>query len=173
MGTKKALIVVDMQNDFITGSLKNDAAAKIIPFINEKIKEFNEDENAGIIFTRDSHFENYLDTLEGKHLPVKHCIYGSEGWQISPEINVPNTALFIDKQHFGYDDWTKYLKQCEEIYICGTVTSICVASQALVIKAQCPYAEVYIYEKGCAGLSEEDHNAAIKTMEMCQCNILR
>ena len=168
MGTNKALIVVDMQNDFITGSLKNDAAAKIIPFINEKIKEFNEDENAGIIFTRDFHFENYLDTLEGKHLPVKHCIYGSEGWQISPEINVPNTALFIDKQHFGYYDWAKYLSQCDEIYLCGTVTSICVLSNFSIIKALCPYSEVFVYKQGCADLSDKQQEAAFSVIQSQQ-----
>ena len=96
----KFFIVIDMQNDFVTGSLANPAAAKTIPFIKEQIQRYKE-KGYQVIFTRDTHYENYMETGEGKHLPVVHCVKGTKGWEIVPELNSTPEAIEIDKEHFG------------------------------------------------------------------------
>lgn len=167
----KHFVVVDMQNDFCTGALKNDAAVAIIPRIKAEIQAAKAEE-ANIIFTRDTHAENYMETGEGKHLPVKHCVKDTEGWQVVPELmeETDEKTLFIDKTHFGFDNWSKYIKEGDEVTICGTVTSICVASNALALK-MIEGVEVTVIADCCAGLTKEDHEAALKVMECCQCNI--
>ena len=120
----KTLIIVDMQVDFISGSLANVEAQKIIPNMKNFIKEFEGD----IICTRDTHYSNYLETNEGKHLPVEHCIEGSDGWQIWPGLEADG-AIFIDKPSFGYMDWSSY--NLEEVEIIGLCTDICVVSNAI------------------------------------------
>lgn len=167
----KHFVVVDMQNDFCTGALKNDDAVAIIPRIKAEIQAAKAEE-ANIIFTRDTHAENYMETGEGKHLPVKHCVKDTEGWQVVPELmeETDEKTLFIDKTHFGFDNWPKYIKEGDEVTICGTVTSICVASNALALK-MIEGVEVTVIADCCAGLTKEDHEAALKVMECCQCNI--
>lgn len=167
----KHFVVVDMQNDFCTGALKNDDAVAIIPRIKAEVQAAKAEE-ANIIFTRDTHAENYMETGEGKHLPVKHCVKDTEGWQVVPELmeETDEKTLFIDKTHFGFDNWTKYVKEGDEVTICGTVTSICVASNALALK-MIEGVEVTVIADCCAGLTKEDHEAALKVMECCQCNI--
>lgn len=171
----KALIVIDMQNDFITGSLKNENAdwPAVIDFINEKIDEFHKIENGAVIFTRDTHFKNYLDTQEGKNLPVEHCLMGTEGWNVTSELHALETDTFIDKKQFGYENWGRYLKNIDEVFIVGTVTEICVISNSLAIKTLCPNVKVHILEKGCVGLTKENHDAAMKVMASCQCDIIK
>lgn len=171
----KALIVVDMQNDFITGSLKNENAdwPAAIDFINKKIDEFHEMEDGGVIFTRDTHFKNYLDTQEGKNLPVEHCLMGTEGWEITDALHVNESDAVIDKNQFGYENWRQYLRDVDEVFIVGTVSEICVVSNALAIKAAAPNVVVHILEKGCVGLTEENHDAAMKVMASCQCDIIK
>ena len=167
----KHFIVIDMQNDFCTGTLANKDAVAIIPRIKAELQAAKA-EKANIIFTRDTHSEDYLETGEGKHLPVKHCIWNTKGWEIVPELmeETDEDTLFIDKFHFGYDDWAEFIKEGDEVVICGTCTDICVVSNSLAIKA-IENVEVTVIADCCAGLSKESHEAALKVMECCQCNI--
>ena len=167
----KHFIVIDMQNDFCTGALANKDAVAIIPRIKEELQKARA-EGSNIIFTRDSHSEDYLETGEGKHLPVKHCIMYTKGWEIVPELmeETDEDTLFIDKFHFGYDGWEEFIKEGDEVTICGTVSEICVCSNALALKA-IEGVEVTVIADCCAGLTKEGHEAALKVMECCQCNI--
>ena len=167
----KHFIVIDMQNDFCTGALANKDAVAIIPRIKEELQKARA-EGSNIIFTRDTHGEDYLETSEGKYLPVKHCVKDTKGWQVVPELmeETDENTLFIDKLHFGYSGWEEFIKEGDEVTICGTVTSICVISNALAIKA-IEGVEVTVIADCCAGLTKEDHEAALKVMECCQCNI--
>jgi nicotinamidase-related amidase len=176
----KTLIVVDMQNDFIDGSLANPAAAAIVEPMVEYIKNFEGD----IIFTKDTHYSNYLDTQEGRNLPIKHCIYDTDGWHVKSElwnaayVNNPNTrrhsVTSVDKESFGdiaelsdnIDDYT------DEIYICGTCTDICVISVALNLKARFPEVKMYCIADLCAGLTPEKHVAALEVMKSCQIEVI-
>ena len=132
----KHFIVIDMQNDFCTGALANKDAVAIILRIKEELQKARA-EGSNVIFTRDTHSENYLETGEGKHLPVKHCVKDTEGWQVVPELmeETDENTLFIDKPHFGYNGWEEFIKEGDEVIICGTVTSICVLSNATATKA--------------------------------------
>ncbi len=167
----KHFVVVDMQNDFCTGALANKDAVAIIPRIKAEVQAAKY-EKANIIFTRDTHAENYMETGEGKHLPVKHCVKDTEGWQVVPELmeETDENTLFIDKTHFGFDNWVEYVKEGDEVVICGTCTDICVVSNALALKA-IEGVEVTVIADCCAGLTKESHEAALKVMECCQCNI--
>lgn len=167
----KVLIIIDMQNDFITGTLANPEAQRIIPFIKEKIAEFRE-ENAKILYTHDTHGLNYLETLEGKKLPIKHCIAGTEGWQIVKELRPAENEKTICKSAFGFNNWRLYLDNRDEIYLCGTCTDICVISNALAIKTACPESEVYVFKDGCAGLTKEKHEHALDVMASCQIEVI-
>ena len=164
-------IIVDMQNDFCIGSLKNEAAVAIIPGIVKKAEELRK-QGWKIIATRDTHFENYLVTQEGRKLPVPHCIKNTEGWKVVDEIR-PLVDVYIDKNSFGYSDWefklySKDSEIVEEIAMCGTCTSICVASNFSILKALYSETPITIYKDLCADVTEEAHNAAIKVMEMQQ-----
>ena len=135
---KRLFIIIDMQNDFVTGSLKNEEAKKIVPNMVKFLDDL--DKNTNLIFTRDTHYENYLDTNEGKHLPIKHCIINTNGHEIIDELKkFTSNSLVIDKLSFGLtsDKWNDYLKeyQFDEIYIMGVCTDICVISNALALKA--------------------------------------
>lgn len=165
---KKTLIVVDMQNDFINMALGTVEAEAILPAVREKIEKY---EAAGdeIIFTRDTHGEDYLNTPEGKKLPVPHCIKGTLGWQIADGLYVEG-AKIIDKPNFGWPNWSEEV--LEEVEIVGLCTDICVVSNALIIKATFPDAEVTVDSSCCAGVTPESHAAALKTMGMCQINII-
>ena len=168
--SNKALIVVDMQNDFVTGSLTNPAASKTIPFIKSEIESGN---YSKIIFTKDTHFENYLDTQEGKNLPVKHCIHKTEGWEIVDELkpysNDSNTVL---KDTFGYVGWTLELEDCDEAVFVGTCTDICVVSNVLMVKSIFPELKVTVLTNGCSGTTLIRHNAALEVMKSCQVNVV-
>ncbi|MDO5311659.1 MAG: isochorismatase family cysteine hydrolase, partial [Clostridia bacterium] len=137
----KILVVVDMQNDFITGDLGSDAAKRIVPKVKEKIENFD----GRIIFTRDTHFENYLNTQEGAKLPVVHCIKGSEGWKICGELS-QYAAEIVDKPTFGSLELPDVI-QCgddsiDEIELCGLCTDICVISNAMILKAAFPEVKI-------------------------------
>ena len=165
---KKTLIVIDMQNDFIDGSLGTDEAVKIVPNVRKKIEEYrsNGDE---IIFTRDTHGEDYLSTPEGKKLPVVHCVKNTHGWQIADGLDVPD-AIHIDKPSFGYIHWDK---SCvEKIELVGLCTDICVVSNALILRALFPNAEISVDSACCAGVTPETHNSALATMKMCQIDVV-
>ncbi len=181
---KKLLIVVDMQNDFLTGSLANPEAVRILPNVRREI------ENADfLIFTRDTHDENYLNTQEGKNLPVPHCIKNTAGWEIVPELvecakrKCPNYHV-IDKPTFGWNGWFDFftedgilsddsiLSEVDEVEFTGTCTDICVVSNALAFKASFPEISVCVKSDACAGLTPEKHKAALDVMASCQIRVI-
>lgn len=166
----KYFIVIDMQNDFVTGSLANPAAKATIPFIKNQIEHFKE-KGYQIVFTRDTHAENYLETNEGKHLPVVHCVKGTKGWEIVPELNSTPEAIVIDKTHFGYTDWDCLIKPGDEVVMCGTVGSICVAANVSMLKA-IENVEVTVLKEGVSDLSDEMKEAALKVMAAQQAKII-
>lgn len=172
---KKALIVVDVQNDFTTGSLGTQEAQNAIPFIKEYISKAYDD-GFDIIYTQDTHDYDYLNTLEGKYLPIEHCIYGTWGWQIVDGIGYKNAngrVRYCEKGQFGYDDWyTEYLDQYDEVIMMGFCTDICVITNALNIKTVFPNLPITVIAKGCAGINPERHNAALEVMKSCQINII-
>lgn len=165
---KKTLIVVDMQNDFIDGSLGTKEAQAIVSNVKKKIEEYKT-KGDEIIFTRDTHPENYLETSEGKKLPVVHCVKGTEGWQISDKLDTEG-AKIIDKPSFGWMNWDK--ENFEEIEMIGLCTDICVVSNALILKATFPDVEITVDASCCAGVTVATHNAALETMKMCQINVI-
>ncbi len=164
----KTLIVIDMQNDFIDGSLGTREATMILENVGEKIAEYRKNGHR-IIFTRDTHEENYLDTPDGKKLPVKHCIKGTDGWQIADGL-ASKGDLIIDKPSFGYTGWGKM--NFTEVELVGLCTDICVVSNALILKALFPDAEIKVDSSCCAGVTPDTHKAALETMKMCQIEIL-
>lgn len=168
MDMKKTLIVVDMQNDFINGVLGTEEAVAIVENVKKKIARYQAD-GEKIIFTRDTHQDNYLDTNEGKYLPVPHCIEGTEGWQIPEDIAVEG-AIYLNKPSFGYLDWKQY--HLEEVELIGLCTDICVVSNALIIKALYPEIKVSVDANCCAGVTPESHQAALTTMKMCQIEVV-
>lgn len=173
MKNKKLLVVVDMQNDFITGSLRNEDAIAIVGNVVAKVKAAAADKDE-IIFTRDTHQPNYLDTLEGKNLPVKHCIEGTDGWQIIPELkDFAMKAEVIDKKTFGFDGWNYLLlgNSYSEIELCGVCTDICVVSNALMLRASFPNTKIMVDSSCCAGVTKEKHEAALEVMKSCQISV--
>ena len=168
----KHFIVIDMQNDFCTGALANKDAVAIIPRIKAELQAAKA-EKANIIFTRDSHSEDYLETGEGKHLPVKHCIMYTKGWEVVPELmeETDEDTLFINKLHFGYDDWEEFINEGDEVVICGTVGSICVAANVSMLKA-IENVEVAVLKDGVSDLSDEMKDAALKVMAAQQAKII-
>ncbi len=166
----KYLIVVDMQVDFISGSLGSDDAIRIVPNVAEKVKGFG----GRVIFTRDTHGENYMETQEGKKLPVKHCIKGTDGWQICPEL-LPYAENIIDKVTFGSVELPSVIKSynddIDEIELCGLCTDICVISNAMVLKAAFPEVKITVDQSCCAGVTKESHNIAISAMKAVQIEI--
>lgn len=181
--TKKILIVIDMQNDFITGTLANKEAQKILPRVAELIKNFKGD----VIFTRDTHEDDYLETNEGKHLPVKHCVEGTYGHQIHRDLLGWRDVIVIDKEAFGSFELVNKIRNlynltgiyvngkepCDEleIHICGTCTDICVVSNAMLLKTAFPEFKIVVHKKACAGTDWKSHNAALDIMKKCQIEI--
>ncbi|MBR4543355.1 MAG: cysteine hydrolase [Lachnospiraceae bacterium] len=164
----RALIVVDMQNDFIDGSLGTKEAVSIVPKVKKKIEEAQA-EGREVIFTRDTHYDDYLETNEGKHLPVVHCVEESRGWEISEELDA-SASTIINKNTFGYTGWTDF--DFEEVELVGLCTDICVVSNALIIKALFPEIKVSVDASCCAGVTPEAHEAALVTMRSCQIEIV-
>lgn len=168
----KALVVVDMQNDFVTGSLANQAAQGIVSDIAKFISEFDGD----VYATRDAHSANYMGTQEGKNLPVMHCIKGTSGWEIVPEIEaalVEKNAKIINKPTFGSKKLAKKIarRKYESVVLVGVCTDICVISNAAVIKAFDPEVKIVVRKTLCAGVTPESHENALKAMAACQCEI--
>ena len=171
---KDYLIVVDMQNDFITGVLGSAEAQAIVPAVVDLVKSFSPD---NIWFTRDTHYENYLNTAEGQHLPVEHCIKGSDGWHVIDEVKdaFGGALAYVNKETFGYSDWAKVLpdaNQIGSITLCGVCTDICVVSNVLIIKALYPEVPISVVANCCAGVTPEKHEAALETMRSCQINVI-
>ena len=183
---KKITIVIDMQNDFLTGTLANPDAVSIIPSVLEQIK------NADIVmYTRDTHGDDYFETQEGKKLPVEHCIKHTWGWQIVDELVDPNSIpeiansgnwYIVDKPTFGYVNiWNEGLfselvnengQENVEVTFCGTCTDICVVSNAMIVKSLYPEMTVNVKADACAGLTPDKHKAALSVMDSCQINII-
>ena len=166
---KELLVVVDMQKDFIDGSLGTKEAQAIVEPVCEKIRSFNGD----IIYTRDTHSENYLYTLEGKNLPVKHCIKDTEGWQIQKDIyeaGSGKTLCVIDKPVVGSVELTEiaFIGRYEKVTLIGLCTDICVVTNALLLKTKLKEIPVAVIENLCAGVTPQSHKAAVETMKMCQ-----
>lgn len=167
----KILVVVDMQNDFINGSLGTPEAVAIVPQVINKIKEYEETGDR-IIYTKDTHFENYLDTSEGAKLPVEHCIKGTVGHDIPADI-LRSHELIFEKPTFGSLELAEYLHTVEfdELELIGLCTDICVISNALIIKAHFPEKVVTVDSSCCAGVTPDTHSAALTTMRMCQIKV--
>lgn len=177
MESKKTgvLVVVDMQNDFIDGALGTKEAVAIVPKVVEKVSNWQ----GKIYFTKDTHEENYLDTNEGKHLPVKHCIKGEMGWEICPQLLSYTGDNIIEKPTFGSEKLIESLKALDakegfsSATLVGLCTDICVISNALLIKAAFPEKDIYVDGTCCAGVTPESHENALNAMGMCQIEIQR
>ena len=173
---EKILICIDMQNDFVDGVLGTKEAQAILPAVVEKVKGHN----GPLIFTRDTHFENYMDTQEGRKLPVPHCIRGTDGWQLVPALEAlraEKNAPCIDKPTFGSHVLAEQMVRdyagkdvCFELI--GVCTDICVISNAMLLKAFLPEAPVMVDSRCCAGVTPESHENALKAMGMCQVEVL-
>ena len=167
----KILVVVDMQNDFIGGALGTPEAVAIVPYVKHLIETFD----GKVLFTRDTHFPDYLNTQEGKNLPVKHCIKDTTGWQIHPELENLRKTDAIDKLTFGSSALPDVLAKedaIESITFIGLCTDICVVSNALTLKTAYPDADIKVLKDLCAGVTKESHEAALLTMKMCQIEIV-
>ena len=165
------LIVVDMQNDFINGSLGTKEAELIVSNVVDKAKNFNGD----IIFTRDTHFDNYLSTQEGKNLPVEHCIKDTIGWQIHKDLLPYVKNPPIDKITFGSSELISVLKKYKDISsitLVGLCTDICVVSNAIVVKAFFPEIPLMVDASCCAGVTPQSHNNALSVLKTCQVKVI-
>ncbi len=170
---QKFLIVVDMQNDFIDGALGTAEAVSIVDKVKAKIEGFD----GRVIFTRDTHFADYLTTQEGKNLPVEHCIKGTDGWQIRKELDILRKTEAINKPTFGSKELGEMLKlenekeELESITLIGLCTDICVISNALLIKVFLPETKIIVDAACCAGVTPDSHKTALNAMKMCQIEI--
>ena len=167
----KYLIVVDMQNDFIDGALGTAEAVAIVPYVKSVIENFD----GKVLFTRDTHFENYVETQEGKNLPVPHCVKGTDGWQIRAELDALRKTEAIDKITFGSKDLVEILKNekdIESITFVGLCTDICVISNAMLVKAFYPEIPLTVDAKACAGVTPQSHKNALEAMKMCQITVI-
>ena len=173
---KKILVVVDIQNDFVDGALGTAEAVAIVDNAAQKIKSFDGD----IFVTYDTHFEDYMETMEGKKLPVVHCIKGTKGWKLNPKIAEAlegKDYKTVEKLTFGSVKLPDMIKECigenkAEITLIGLCTDICVVSNALILKANLLDTEIFVDSSCCAGVTPETHNAALDTMRCCQINVI-
>ena len=173
---RHVLIVVDIQKDFVDGSLGTAEAASMVEKAAKKIGDFNGD----IFVTYDTHFKNYMETAEGAKLPVPHCVKGSAGWELDKHIARAlegKDFTKVEKRTFGSTELPELVKNAVgdedfDITLIGLCTDICVVSNALILKANFPEKEIYVDAACCAGVTVESHNAALTTMKMCQINII-
>ncbi len=167
----KILVVVDMQNDFIDGALGTPEAVAIVPYVKQVIENFD----GKVYFTRDTHFENYMETQEGSNLPVPHCIKGTEGWQIRAELDALRNTEPVDKLTFGSKELVDVLareESMESVTFVGLCTDICVISNAMVVKAFYPELSLIVDAKACAGVTPESHKRALEAMKVCQIRVI-
>ena len=168
------LIVVDMQNDFINGSLGTKEAQAIVPAVKARILEAMED-RWQVIFTKDTHSIDYLKTQEGKNLPIKHCLRGSDGWQLHPELqDLSIGSSVFEKRSFGSLELAEYDSSLnpDAIEVIGLCTDICVVSNVALLKAYCPEVPMSVRANCCAGVTPEAHEHALATMKSLQVEIL-
>lgn len=166
----KYLIVVDMQVDFISGALGSKDAAAIVPNVVKKVQNFD----GTVLFTRDTHLNDYLNTQEGMNLPIPHCIKDTAGWQLCDELQ-PYAETIVDKITFGSMELPQVLKgfgsSIDEIELCGLCTDICVISNAMLLKAAFPEALISVDASCCAGVTVESHKTALNAMRAVQIQI--
>jgi len=172
---RKFLIVVDMQNDFISGVLGSDEAKAIVPTVVSLINDAKK-ENRTVLFTQDTHDEGYMDSSEGRHLPVPHCVKGTEGWKLHPDIALyaedviqkPTFASLALMDRLGGDQNARDL----DISLCGVCTDICVVSNALLLRAFYPEAKLRVFADACAGVTKQSHEAALSVLAACHVEVL-
>lgn len=183
----KAVIIIDMQDDFLTGPLGNQETAAITEVVVQKLKEYA-NEDTYLYFTRDTHYDNYLNTQEGKNLPIQHCKYMSQGWHVSTKLtglkelstyriadNCYSPRGKVDKNTFGSINLCHSLMtipNLEQIVLMGVCTDICVISNALTIKSFFPEVEIIVDAAGCAGTTPENHANALRAMRQCQIKVI-
>ena len=177
---RKVLIVVDMQNDFVKQTLNSNEALAIIPNVVAKVKNWDGE----LLFTRDTHYESYINTLEGQKLPVPHCIYKTDGWQIIDELThfIKHSYDIVDKHTFGFEGWRheildRYANDINalselDITLIGVCTDICVVSNALALRMFYPNAKITVDASCCAGVTPEKHAAALEVMKSCQIDVI-
>lgn len=172
---KKILVVVDMQNDFVDGTLGTAEAQAIVDNVVKKIEEFD----GAIMVTHDTHFNNYMETREGKYLPVPHCIFGTEGWKLNKRVQNEldyKSYVSINKPTFGsvelVDTIEEYIASDTEVTLIGLCTDICVVSNAMLLKANYPELNITVDASCCAGVTPEKHKAALEVMKSCQINVI-
>jgi len=168
----KILIVIDMQNDFINGALGTKEAEAVLPAVKAKIEEYKKCGGV-VIFTRDTHGSGYLNTQEGRNLPVPHCICDSKGWQIADGLS-SDDSIIIDKPAFGSVRLAAVVakKAPESIELVGLCTDICVISNAMILKSAMPEIQITVDASCCAGVTPEGHKTALSAMKMCQIKII-
>ena len=172
---KRILVVIDMQNDFIDGALGTEEAVGIVDKVVEKIHSYSRPGDC-VYATRDTHGEDYLETSEGKFLPVKHCVKGTKGWEIRGEVAralQERKAVIVDKPTFGSEElaqklWEESREEETEIELVGLCTDICVVTNALLLKTKLPETKISVDSSCCAGVTPSSHSAALLTMKMCQ-----
>lgn len=172
---KSLLLVIDMQNDFIDGALGTEEAQAIVPAVLKRVREFEGD----ILYTRDTHFKTYLETQEGKNLPVPHCIKGTPGWELQPELKKLCEAMdspILDKITFGSRELPGFLEErypegLASVELIGLCTDICVISNAMLLKAFFPELPVSVTASCCAGVTPQSHENALNAMKMCQITV--
>lgn len=186
---KKILVIVDMQNDFIDGSLGTAEAIAIVPNVVAKIENYPDKENTVLLYTKDTHGENYMDTLEGEKLPVPHCIENTEGWCINKQVSAAGDhSEFLElssdkisnrricKKTFGSEDLYELLKshedEIEQVEFVGLCTDICVLSNAIMARMALPNTKIIVDASCCAGVTPESHKAALTAMKSCQIDVV-
>lgn len=174
----KVFIVIDMQNDFISGALGNPETLAVVEPMAERVKEVIA-EGTEILYTLDTHFENYSDTQEGRNLPVPHCIKGTEGHKLIPELReiINDESRAVEKIIFGSKELPqRVMDKCggvpDEIELAGVCTDICVISNAMILKAFFPETKIIVNSRCCAGVTPESHNRALEAMKMCQITVI-
>ena len=171
----KLLVVVDMQKDFVDGALGTKEAQAIVPAVEKKIKEAKEN-GTEIIFTLDTHTEDYMNSQEGKNLPVIHCVNGSEGWKLTEALApLSDGCKILEKPTFGSIRLAHIIGSgsYEEIEFVGLCTDICVISNVMIAKASAPEVPIKVDASCCAGVTPESHENALNAMKMCQIEIIR
>lgn len=181
----KLLVMIDMQNDFLTGILGNEQTAAVIPKVYEKVKQYLDGSKSPLICTMDTHSDNYPETQEGRNLPAVHCIKGTDGWQIDGSLkellNKSSERVYkLEKVTFGAENLPdcikkirqKYNEEINEIEVIGVCTDICVISNAMLLKTFFPEILITVDSSCCAGVTPESHSNALKAMKMCQINVI-
>ena len=171
----KVLIVIDAQEDFTRGALRNEDAIAALPIIRKAVI-FAREHGMHVYYTCDTHNKDiYFDTQEGKNLPILHCVPGTPGYKLCPEIYYLDSKDVIVKTTFGYKHWDRWFagKDLEEIWLCGFCTDICVSANFQILKAQFPEVPITVISDACAGVTPELHEAALKVMKSCQAKIVK